>query len=105
MRYTFAVLLALGIASTAAIPAALTQNSPGRACYKDGVVSSCTRPAPFYLGTVLEIHQATATPWFRLSPADSDYATPSPSPGPGYNTGYGTVVQPSQPFWVVQFPL
>jgi hypothetical protein len=69
MRYTLAVLLALGIGVTAAIPAAL------------------------------------ATPQSLLSPADAEYVTSPPSLGPGYNTGYGTVVQPSRPLWVVQFPL
>jgi len=47
----------------------------------------------------------TSTPQPLLSPADSGYVTSPPILGPGYNTGYGTVEQPSQPLWVVQFPL
>jgi len=85
MRYTLAVLLALGIGITTAIPAALAQNAGE--------------------GPVLEIHRAASTPQTLLSPADSGFVTSPPSLGPGYNTGYGTVEQPSQPFWVVQFPL
>ena len=118
MRYALAALLAVGIGITAAIPAALAGDSgPGRACYKDGVAFSCTLPAPVYLGTgpsmdlvpgtgpVREIHRATSTSHPLLSPADSGFATSPPSPAPGYNTGYGNVVEPSQPLWVVQFPL
>ncbi len=81
MRYTLAVLLALGIGITAAIPAVAGE------------------------GPALEIHRATSTPQPLLSPADSGYVTSPPSRGPGYHTGYGTVEQPSQPLWVVQFPL
>jgi hypothetical protein len=86
MRYALAVLLALGIGMTTAIPGALAQNHIGQ-------------------GPNLEIHQATSTSHPRRSPADSGNVTSPPSLGPGYNTGYGTVVQPTQPLWVVQFPL
>jgi hypothetical protein len=124
MRYALAVLLALGIGIPTAIPAALAENNPGQGCHKDGVVYSCTRPARLYLGTgssqdkvpgptglvagegpVLEIHGAASTHQPLLSPADSGFVTSPPSLGPGYNTGYSTVEQPSQPLWVVQFPL
>jgi hypothetical protein len=67
LRYTLAVLLALGIGITTAVPAALAEN--------------------------------------LLLPADSGFATSPPNSAPGYNTGYGNVVGPSQPLWVVQFPL
>ena len=117
MRYALAALLAFGIGITAAIPAALAENNSGRGCYKDGVAFNRTLPAPVYLGTgpsmglvpgtglVREIHRATSMPHPLLSPADSGFATSQPSPAPGYNTGYGNVVEPSQPLWVVQFPL
>jgi hypothetical protein len=51
MRYSLAILLAFGIGITASTHVVVDQNGPGRACYKDGVVSSCTPPAPVYLGT------------------------------------------------------
>lgn len=124
MRYMLTMLLALGIGITTAIPMAMDQNGPGRACYKDGVVSSCTPPPPLYLGTgasfemalapaklviaegpSLEIRQATSKPEPQMYPADSGDATSPSNPTPGFNTGYGTVVGPSRPLWVVQFPL
>jgi hypothetical protein len=117
MRYALAALLTFGIGITAAIPAALAENNSGRGCYKDGVAFNCTLPAPVYLGTgpsmglvpgtghVREIHRATSMSQPLLSPADSGFSTLPPNSPPGYTTGYGNVVEPSQPLWVVQFPL
>jgi hypothetical protein len=115
MRYMPAVLLALGIGITTAIPTAL-DSGPGHACYKDGVVSSCTPPPPLYLGTGARLDTAVAsaklvidegpTPEIRrtagklepqMSPADSDYPTSPSNPTPGFNSGYGTVVSPPRP--------
>jgi len=50
MRYSLAILLAVGIGITTSTHVVVDQNGPGRACYMDGVVSSCTPPAPVYLG-------------------------------------------------------
>jgi hypothetical protein len=124
MRYLLAALLVLGVGITTAIPTALDNNGPGRACYKDGVVSSCTPPPPLYLGTgasfemalaptkvvidevpSLEIRQAISKPEPQMYPADSNYATSPSNPTPGFDTGYGPGVGPSRPFWVVEFPL
>lgn len=65
MRYVIATLLALGVAATAAAPAAFAQivneygneviplQSPGggggQPCYVDGAVQSCVQPAPVTL--------------------------------------------------------
>ncbi len=124
MRYTLSVLLALGIAIATAVPAALAENNSGRGCYKDGVVSSCTPPAPVYLrtgstqetvqapmsllpgnGPAHEIHRAGSPSSPLVLRADSGFATSPSSPAPGYNTGYSNVVEPSQPLWVVQVPV
>ena len=55
-------------------------------------------------GYCLPVWPSAAMPHPQRSLADSGYATLPPSPAPGYDSGYGTGV-PSQPLWVVQFPL
>jgi hypothetical protein len=123
MRYTLTVMLA-GIAIATAVPAALAENNSGRGCYWDGVAFSCTPPSPVYLRTgpnqetvqapisllpgnepALEIHRASSPSYPLVLRADSGFAIPPTSPAPGYNPGYGNVVEPFQPLWVVQFPL
>ena len=50
MRHVLAMLLALAIGFTTAVPAALADGSNAdRACYKDGVASSCVQPAQLTL--------------------------------------------------------
>ena len=49
MRYSLAILLAVGIGITTSTHVVVDQNGPGRACYMDGVVSSCAPPASVYL--------------------------------------------------------
>lgn len=56
-------------------------------------------------GYCVPVWPSAAAPQPQLSPADFAYATLPPSPAPWYDAGYGTVVPPSQPFWVVQIPL
>jgi hypothetical protein len=56
-------------------------------------------------GYCLPLWPSAATLQPQRSLADSGSATLPPSAAPGYDTGFGTVLPPSQPFWVVQFPL
>jgi hypothetical protein len=48
MRYSLAILLAFEIGITTATHVVVSENGPGRACYKDGVISNCSPPAPVY---------------------------------------------------------
>jgi len=67
----------VGTGLTMAIPAASSQNTPGRECHKDGVLSNCSLPEPLYLGNRLR-------------------AEMSQSPSAGYQAGYDTVALPTQ---------
>jgi hypothetical protein len=95
MRYLVAILALLaGVTATAPAAMAEGQNGGG-GCHHNGVVSSCVRPAPVYLGN------GSGSGTF----AGPEAAQATPPAVPGYDTGYNTVVQPSQPALRVQFPL
>lgn len=96
MRYLVAILaLVAGVTATAPAAMAEGQNGGG-GCYHNGVVSSCVQPAPVYLGN-------GAGPGTFAGPGAVAQATQPAVPG--YDTGYSTVEQPSQPALEVKFPL
>jgi hypothetical protein len=75
MRYALAVLLALGIGVTAAVPAALAQ-APATDCYRDGVAFSCVQPTPVTLQPSTSnsgsLAGATASPTWEQGNAQGD---------------------------------